>query len=126
MAIQEAELAEQEKRKSKLELEEKERRSAREKQRFDLQSQTHKATLASHRFPASYFFLDKLSKSLKQDDVIMSLEGLSSCIAAIFGYSDFQQLIDDKNFNNENLEELEYVLVDDDLLVELEKICYRE
>ncbi|WP_417439942.1 hypothetical protein [Idiomarina abyssalis] len=122
----EAELVEQEKSKSKLALEEKKRKNDKEKQRFDLQSQIHKSTLASHRFPASYFFLDRLSKSLRTDEVTMSLEGLSSCIAAIFGYNDFQQLIDDKNFTNEGFEQLEYVLFDDNLVRELDEICQRE
>lgn len=122
----EAEIAEQEARKAQLEADEKDRKSKTEKLRFEKQSQILKATVASNRFPAAYMFLQKLSTSLRDDDIHMSLEGLSECVAAIFGYSDFQQLLDDKNFTNENLEKTKYILADDNLVKRLTEVCEAE
>jgi hypothetical protein len=121
-----ATLAEQEALHKKQEVEERERKKEKEKQRFDEQSQIHKATMASLRFPFAYLLMQKLSVSLQQDEIFMSLEGLSECIAATFGYSNIQQLLDDKNFTNENFEKVQYILADDSLLKRLEEICLLE
>jgi len=72
----------------------------------------HKAELTAQRFPSSYIFIESLSERLKKDNVIMSLSGLTKCISAIFGYEGFEDLINDKQFNQENLEQLKYVLLD--------------
>ena len=122
----EARLAEQEVLLKQKELEEKERKSTREKQRLDEQTQIHKATMASHRFPTAYMLMHKLAANLQKDDLTMSFDGLSECIAAIFGYRNFQQLLDDKNFTNENFKRMKYVIADDSLLKRLEDITISE
>jgi flagellar biosynthesis GTPase FlhF len=124
----EAEAAEQEqeKKKRQVELEEKERKNIIEKQRFERNSQIHQATLASNRFPVAYFFLNKLSESLREDSITLTLDGLSSCIAATFGYTNFQQLLEDNNFTNDNLQNLKYVLATDNLVSKLNEICQKE
>lgn len=122
----EAEAAEQVKKKKQVELEEKERKNNIEKQRFEEQSKVHKSSMASNRFPAAYFFLNNLSELLRKDNITLSLEGLSGCVAAIFGYDNFQQLVEDKNFTNENLQELKYVLADDNLVKRLVEISQKE
>lgn len=122
----EARLSEQEASLKQKELEEKERKSSREKQRFDEQSRIHKATMASHRFPIAYTLMHKLAANLQKDDLTMSLDGLSESIAAIFGYHSFRQLLDDKDFTNENFENIKYVLVDDSLLKKLDEITLSE
>ena len=121
-----AEASEHENQIKRIEAEEKERKNMKEKQRFELQSQIHRATLASHEFPAAYFFLERLDQSLRMDDINLSLAGLSACLAAVFGYDDFQQLVDDTNFSNENVEKLKYVLADNSLPKKLAAICDRE
>lgn len=123
---QEAAILELQRRKIEQEVEEKERKSTSEKLRFERQSKLLKATIASHRFPASYFFLHRLSEVLKEDNIVMSLHGLSETVAAIFGYENFEQLINDEDFTNENLEKLKYILASSELVNRLAEICNAE
>lgn len=122
----EARLVEQEALLKQKEVEEKERKSTREKQRLDEQAKIHKATMESHRFPIAYALMHKLAANLQKDNLTMSLDGLSECLAAIFGYQNFQKLLEDKNFTNENFKKIRYVLADDSLLKRLEKITASE
>jgi len=112
--------------KERLALQEKQRREDSEKQRFEEHTAIHRATLASHRFPAAYYFMDLLSTSLKEDNVVLSLSALSSCVAAIFGYKTVDELINDKEFHNDNLKLLKYIVLDDDLTKKLDSICEQE
>lgn len=112
--------------KERLALQEKQRREDSEKQRFEEHTAIHRATLASHRFPATYYFMDLLSNSLKEDNVVLSLSALSSCVAAIFGYKTVDELINDKEFHNDNLKLLKYIVLDDDLTKKLDSICEQE
>jgi hypothetical protein len=122
----EAEAAQSIAAKEKLQMDDKNQQAKKEKQRFDEQSTIHKATMASHRFPAAYYFMGLLSSSLKDDGIVLSINGLSSCVAALFGYEKFNDLINDKNFNNENLNQLRYILLNDDLAKNLEIIVELE
>ncbi|PMM12464.1 hypothetical protein BCT61_05430 [Vibrio breoganii] len=112
--------------KERLALQEKQRRDDTEKQRFEEQTAIHRATLASHRFPAAYYFMDLLSTSLKEDNVALSLSALSSCVAAIFGYKTVDELINDKEFHNDNLKLLKYIVLDENLTKKLDSICEQE
>lgn len=82
--------------------------------------------MASHRFPAVFYFMDLLSNSLKEDRVVLTASGLASCIAAVFGYEIADDLINDKDFNNENLSKLKYIISDNDLAKKLDSICELE
>tara|TARA_R110001606_G_scaffold21158_4_gene74938 strand:+ start:23154 stop:24461 length:1308 start_codon:yes stop_codon:yes gene_type:complete len=95
--------------KERIELESKKRKEEIEKRRFEQQTAIHKATISSARYPAIHQMMKSLSDSLRQDGIVMSLEGLVSSLAALFGYSDSKEMIDDENFNNENLNEIKYV-----------------
>jgi len=112
--------------KKRLDLEEMKRKATKEKQRYNEQSAIHSATMASHRFPAVYYFMNLLSDSLKEDEVVLTASGLVSCIAAVFGYEIADDLINDKDFNNDNLSKLKYIILDDDLAKKLSRICERE
>lgn len=125
-STEEAAILELQRRKLEQEVDEKERKSTSEKLRFERQSQIFKATIASHRFPAAYFFLQRLSEALREDHIVMSLQGLSETVAAIFGYDNFEQIINDENFTNENLEKLKYVLASNELVNRLDEICKAE
>ena len=46
----------------------------------------------------------------------LSLAGLGAVVAAIFGYEDFQGVLDDEGFNNDALSRVEYVYYDSELL----------
>ncbi|MGC3834435.1 hypothetical protein ACPSKX_09225 [Moritella viscosa] len=72
--------------------------------------------MASLRFPSSYLFLNLLSESLAQDGITLSLKGLSETCAAIFGYDDFNALLNDPHFTNSGLQGMAYVYYDDELL----------
>ncbi|WP_350628004.1 hypothetical protein [Pseudoalteromonas sp. CAL260-MNA-CIBAN-0059] len=112
--------------KKRLELEEKQRKATKEKQRYEEQSAIHNATMASHRFPAVFYFMDLLSNSLKEDGVTLTASGLASCVSAVFGYEIADDLINDKDFNNENLSKLKYIILDNDLAKKLDDICELE
>lgn len=112
--------------KKRLDLEETKRKASKEKQRYNEQSAIHNATMASHRFPAVFYFMDLLSNSLKEDGVVLTASGLVSCVAAIFGYETVDDLINDKDFNNENLSKLKYIILDNNLAKKLDSICELE
>lgn len=76
----------------------------------------HNAVIASNNYPTSYGLLDSLARSLEGDSVILSLSGLSDCIAAIFGYENYASLINDKDFNNERAKQCVYIYHDSDYL----------
>jgi hypothetical protein len=105
---------ESEEKTAKLVLESHERQTKIEKNELAISTSKKNSTLASQRFPSSYLLLELLSDNLKEDGVIMSLDGLTSCISTIFGYESFGDLLNDKEFNNENLEQLKYVLLDEE------------
>jgi hypothetical protein len=87
-----------------------------ERQRFNVNSSKLRAAAASHRFPSAYFFIAKLDEILRLDDLQLSLAGLGAVVAAIFGYEDFQGVLDDEGFNNDALSRVEYVYYDSELL----------
>ena len=113
--------------KSRLELESKRRQDETEKRRFDAQTAIHKATMASSRFPVVYQLMDVLSRGLHEDGVILSLDGLSNTIAALFGYDNAKAMLDDEGFNNARLNKIKYIYHDSSFLAErLEKIVQSE
>ncbi|CAM2929145.1 hypothetical protein [Moritella viscosa] len=84
--------------------------------KFKQASAENRSTMASLRFPSSYLFLNLLSESLAQDGITLSLKGLSETCAAIFGYDDFNALLNDPHFTNSGLQGMAYVYYDDELL----------
>ncbi|WP_312754467.1 hypothetical protein, partial [Escherichia coli] len=56
----------------------------------------------------------------------VSLKTLGSIASSLFGYTDFNELLDDKNFNNETLSKVKYVYYDDKLAKRLEQIVLEE
>lgn len=111
-----AELKKSEVEKDRIESQHRQRLDIREKQRYEMNTAIHNATLATHRFPTVYYFLDLLSKSLTKDDVILKFETLTDCISAIFGYDDFSALLKDQSFNNDNFNKIKYLYCDTDYL----------
>lgn len=109
-----------------LDLEKKKKQAELEKIRFESDSAKVRATHASHRFPCAYSLILKIEESLRQDDIIISLNALGSIVATLFGYRNFEDLLNDKNFNNEVLERVKYVYYDDELAKRLEQIVLEE
>jgi hypothetical protein len=101
---------------AEIELEKREQQAETEKRTLAISTAKQKAELASHKFPSAYLFIELLSDSLKANDLVMPLSGLTSCVASVFGYKDFNELLKDKKFTNENLELMIYVILDTDRL----------
>lgn len=102
--------------KERIELDNKKRQEVTEKNRFNVQTAIHKATMASSRFPAVYQLMDTFSKSLREDGITLSLNGLASSIATLFGYSSAKEMLDDPKFNNEGLNKVKYLYHDSSFL----------
>jgi hypothetical protein len=98
-----------------------------EKQRFNVNAAKLKSAMASQRLPSAYFFMSKIDESLKSDGVRLSLTAVGEVVAAIFGYKDFQAIMDDEGFNNDALSKVEYVYYDsEELASKLEGIVFGE
>lgn len=82
------------------------KRAVAEKLRFEAASQIQKTIIASNRFPAAYSLMSFLDEALKSDGIFFSFEQLTSVVAILFGYQDFEKLIDDPQFNNETINKL--------------------
>jgi len=109
-----------------LDLEKKNKQTELERIRFESDSAKARATHASHRFPSVYFLMLKIEETLSEDAIKISLNALGSIVAALFGYENFEELLNDKNFNNEALGKVEYVYYDDELAKRLEQIVLDE
>ncbi|WP_410525174.1 hypothetical protein [Pseudomonas aeruginosa] len=82
-----------------------------------------KATQASQRFPSAYLFILELEESLRDDEVKISLPSTGNIVAAVFGYKDFDTLLNDENFNNKTIAKVKYITyTPDELTKKIEKI----
>lgn len=111
---------------ARLDLEKKNKQSELEKIRFESDSAKARATHASNRFPSAYYIMLKIEESLSEDDIHVSLTALGSIVAALFGYDNFDTLLNDNNFNNETLAKVKYIYYDDELAKRLEQIVLDE
>ncbi|QNP19415.1 cell envelope integrity protein TolA [Providencia rettgeri] len=111
---------------SSLELEKKNNQAELERRQFEANSAKIRATKASHRFPSAYYLISAIDKSLREDEINISIKTLGDIVAALFGYENFESLLNDDNFNNENVGKVEYVYYDDGLANSLEKIVQED
>ncbi|WP_350422240.1 hypothetical protein, partial [Escherichia coli] len=74
----------------------------------------------------AYFLILKIEESLINDGIKISLQSLSNIVSVLFGYKDFEELLADKNFNNETLDKVEFIYYDDELAKRLEEILLEE
>lgn len=93
-----------------------------DKLNFSVNTAKAKAAKASHRYPSAYYFMSKISTSLKNDGVYISVETSGEIVAALFGYDSFEHLLADKDFNNESLADVKYIYYDEDLSTHLETV----
>jgi hypothetical protein len=105
-----------EKHAAELELKKKEHQYKLDADAFSVSETMNRAALQANAYTSSYMFIEKLGESISQDGVNLSLSALTNILAAIFGYRDYQELLNDKSFNNDKLKELKYVLCDSDYL----------
>jgi len=127
VAKEQAEKENAAKKSVQLELEKKDRQSKADKAKFDADASINQAALQSSAYTSSYMFVKRLAESTSQDGEVLSLYALTSTVAAIFGYKNYSELLADKNFNNDSLNNLKYVLCDSGYLSkELDSILSKE
>jgi len=61
-------------------------------------------------------FVRLLSEGLADDGIALTHKSLTEIIAAVFGYKNYDALLNDKSFHNEGLKKLKYVLLDSEYL----------
>nr|WP_159063826.1 hypothetical protein [Thaumasiovibrio occultus] len=59
-----------------------------------------------------YQLLYLLDRNLREDDIKLSLKSLSKCVAVVFGYERFDDLLHDSAFGSESQEKTNYVYND--------------
>lgn len=111
---------------STLELEKKSNQAELERIRFESNIAIASSTRASHRFPSAYYLMLKIDGSLREDNINISLNSLGGIIAAIFGYSDIDEVLNDERFNNEVVGEVNYIYYDDELAKRLDFVVQDE
>lgn len=127
IAKAQADIKTDEAEKNRIELESKKRQEKTEKSRFEMQAAINKATIASARFPAIYQLMHILSQSLREDNITLSLDGLSNSIAALFGYNSSDEMIGDERFRTEEIIKIKYIYHDPEFLSNrIEKIIEEE
>lgn len=68
----------------------------------------------------------KIDGSLREDNINISLNSLGGIIAAVFGYSDIDEVLNDERFNNEVVGEVNYIYYDDELAKRLDFVVQDE
>jgi len=98
-----------------------------EEERLKVLAQKQQATKSSLKFPIIYRLQTEFDEVLREYEVKLSVEGLSKCIAVIFGYLKIEDLLNDPQFNNQNLDDVSYLFKDHNkLLNEFSKILDNE
>lgn len=111
----------------KIDLDKKKLQDEVEKRRFEMQAAIYKSTAASARFPVIYNLMVLLSHNLWDDGVVLSVDGLSNTIAALFGYSDGEEMMNDNKFQAESFNNVLYVYHDVEFFVgKIKEIVGRE
>ncbi|EPV8232806.1 TPA: cell envelope integrity protein TolA [Escherichia coli] len=111
---------------SNIELDKKNKQAELERIRFESDSAKARAVHASNRFPSAYYLMLKIDESLRSDNIHVSLKTLGLIVSSLFGYANFNELLNDKDFNNNTLSKVKYVYYDDELAKRLEQIVLDE
>ncbi|MFQ3171842.1 MAG: hypothetical protein ACI9DG_001880 [Oleispira sp.] len=91
-------------------------KSEHEKKRIAVGVAITNSMLSANAYLSCFNFIRLLSKSLADDGIALTYKSLTEIIAAVFGYKNFDDLLDDKSFHNEGLKKLKYVLLDSEYL----------
>ncbi|WP_425328100.1 hypothetical protein [Pseudomonas nitroreducens] len=103
---------------AKIEEEKRVKQAELDRERFNSASLELKSAQASNRFPSAYAFMLTIDESLRERKIKISLLGLSEILAAIFGYKNFQTLINDERFNNKTISNVKYFIYNPESLAE--------
>lgn len=93
-------------------------RAEKEKIELELASKIQRAKIASNRYPAIHMIMQFLDSALKDDGISLSFQEITSITTILFGYSNFEKLVNDPRFNNETINKLLGVLYDPETLSE--------
>lgn len=105
----------------------KQRHADLDREKFGVDSAKLRATLASQRFPSAYLFMSIIDSNVRSDGISISFSAVGEIVAAVFGYDDFQAVIDDKEFNNSTFSGVEYVYYESAVLANrLERVVQGE
>ena len=85
---------------TQLELEKKDRQSKADKAKFDADASINQAVHQASAYTSSYMFVKKLAESASQDGEVISLNGLTGIVAAIFGYKNYAELLGCWHYHN--------------------------
>ena len=91
-------------------------KSEHEKKRIEVGVAITNSMLSANAYLSCFNFIRLLSNSLADDDIALTYKSLTEIIAAVFGYKNFDALLNDKSFHNEGLKKLKYVLLDSEYL----------
>jgi len=112
---------------AKLDEESKQRNAELERERFNETSSRLRSKIASNRFPSIYQIMSLINSSISMDGIKLSLSAIEKIMTAVFGYEDFQEIIEDKQFNSEVLSLVEYIYYErEDLARKFEEIVVDE
>lgn len=90
--------------------------SAIEKNKLKVSAAETKSMMQANAYTAAFNFVSLLSGSLAEDRIALTVSSLTEIISAVFGYDSFDELLIDKSFNNEQLSQLKYVVLDSEYL----------
>jgi len=91
-------------------------KSEHEKKRIEVGIALSNSMWQANAYLSSLNFVRLLSESLADDGIALTHKSLTEIIAAVFGYKDYDSMLNDKSFHNEGLKELKFILLDSEYL----------
>ncbi len=91
-------------------------KSEHEKKRIEVGIALSNSMWQANAYLSSLNFVRLLSENLADDGIALTHKSLTEIIAAVFGYKNYDAMLDDKSFHNEGLKKLKYVFLDSEYL----------
>lgn len=91
-------------------------KSEHEKKRIEVGIALSNSMWQANAYLSSLNFVRLLSANLADDGIALTHKSLTEIIAAVFGYKNYDAMLDDKSFHNEGLKKLKYVFLDSEYL----------
>lgn len=91
-------------------------KSEHEKKRIEVGIAISNSMWQANAYLSTLNFVRLLSEGLADDGIALTHKSLTEIIAAVFGYKNYDEMLDDKSFHNEGLKNLKYILLDSEYL----------
>lgn len=91
-------------------------KSEHEKKKIEVGIAISNSMWQANAYLSTLNFVRLLSENLADDGIALTHKSLTEIIAAVFGYKNYDALLNDKSFHNEGLKKLKYVLLDSEYL----------